>query len=162
NALDGIVRPDVVKYPRVNVAVAASAVCGALVALGIVAAKSDAWFEARWPAPALTAVPDAAGSDGRVIAPDRYADWLLWHLPQLPGQMAADIRFELLRKQTFRRLQNWDSQVGDDWGAVARGYDVAVLDESGAGSPVAKLLAEGGWKLVYRDDKISVLRRSAA
>ena len=45
NALDGIVRPDVVKYPRVNVAVAAAAAVAAATTLVVVAMKPDSWFE---------------------------------------------------------------------------------------------------------------------
>jgi hypothetical protein len=161
NALDAVVRPERIKYPRVNVAVAGIAVAGAVVALGVVAAKPDAWFESGWPSPALAAV-ERAGPEARVLATDRHSDWLLWHLPALRGRVAFDIRFELLDERTFRRLRYWKAQTGPDWRATANGYDVVVLDETAARSPSAKLLAEPGWRLVYRDDKISVLRRSPA
>jgi hypothetical protein len=161
NALDGVVRPDVVKYPRVNVAVAGIATTAAIVTLGVVAAKPDSWFESAWPMPALRAV-DEAGSRARVLATDRHADWLLWHLPELRGRVAFDIRFELLDEQTFQRLLHWNSQVGTDWRSTADDYDVVVLDEDDSVSPTEKFLEQPGWRIVYRDDKIAVLRRSGA
>ena len=112
-----------------------------------------------WPSFALTAVEEA-GPDAKVMATDKHADWLLWHLPQLHGRVAFDIRFEILTKETFQRLLHWNSQVGDNWRSTADGYDVVVLDEEGAGSPSEVLLAEPGWILRYRDAKIAVLTRS--
>jgi hypothetical protein len=159
NALDGVVRPDVVKYPRVNMAVAGIAAAAAVVTLGVVAAKPDSWFESNWPTPALQAVEDA-GPRARVLATDRNADWLLWHVPELRGRIAFDIRFELLDEATFRRLQYWDSQVGDDWRSTADGYDVVLLDEADSSSPTETFLEQPGWRVAYRDDKIAVLRRS--
>jgi hypothetical protein len=158
NALDGVVRPEVIKYPRVNIAAAAIASAAALVALGVVAAKPDSWFESAWPRPALRAV-ESAGPRARVLATDRHADWLLWDLPALRGRVAFDVRFELLDEPTFQRLLRWNSQVGRDWRATANGYDVVVLDEDDSTSPTAKFLREPGWRVAYRDDKIAVLRR---
>jgi hypothetical protein len=158
NALDGVVRPDVVKYPRVNVAAAVIAATAALVALGVVATKPESWFESAWPTPALRAVENA-GPDARVLATDRHADWLLWHIPDLHGRVAFDIRFELLDKPTFQRLLHWSSQVGRDWRATAYGYDVVVLDEDEATSPTDKFLRQPGWRVAHRDDEIAVLHR---
>jgi hypothetical protein len=160
NALDGVVRPDVIKYPRLNVAIAALAAAAAVVTLGVVAAKPDSWFESNWPRPALAAV-ERAGPDARVLATDKHSDWLLWHMPELAGRVAFDIRFELLDKETFQQLRRWNSQVGAHWQSLARGYDVIVLDEDSPKSPSKRLLARPGWRLAYRDDKIAVLRPSA-
>jgi hypothetical protein len=161
NALDGIVRPEVIKYPRLNVAVSAVAISAAVVALGVVAAKPESWFENAWPTAALGSVREA-GPAVRVMPSDRHSDWLLWHIPELRGRVAFDVRFELLDKPTFRRLRRWNSQVGGDWRRFADGYDVVVLDEDNATSPSKKLLRKPGWKLAYRDAKIAVVRRSAS
>jgi hypothetical protein len=158
NALDGVVRPDVVKYPRVNMAAAAIATAGAVVALGVVATKPDSWFESAWPKSALRAVENA-GPNARVLATDRHSDWLLWHLADLHGRVAFDIRFELLDEPTFQRLLHWNSQVGPDWRKTANGYDVVVLDEDESTSPTDKFLEQPGWRIAYRDNKIAVLRR---
>jgi hypothetical protein len=160
NALDGVVRPEVVKYPRLNVAAAALAVAAALVTFVVVAAKPGSWFESTWPTPALRAVENA-GANARVLATDRHADWLLWHLPDLRGRVAFDIRFELLDAPTFQQLLHWNSQVGRDWRKTANGYDVVVLDEGETMSPTDTFLKQPGWRVAYRDDKIAVLRRAS-
>ena len=160
NALDGVIRPDVIKYPRLNVAISIGAIAAAVVALGVVAAKPDTWFENAWPTEAL-AVVRSTGPNSRVMATDRHSDWLLWHLPELRGRVAFDIRFEVLDKATFQRLLHWDSQVGDDWHSVANGYDVVVLDEDGPTSK-SKALEQLGWRLAYRGDGIAILRRSTS
>lgn len=160
NALDGVFRsPSVVKYPRVNLAIAGVSVAAALVAIGVVAVKPTGWFEARWPAGAITAV-ESAGPNARVFPSDRHANWLLWHDPSLRGRLAFDTRFELLSKQTFRSLLYWNSQVGDDWKRIADGYSVLVIDEPQEHKRFVELTGEPGARVAYRDDKVAVIVRS--
>jgi hypothetical protein len=161
NALDGIVRPDVIKYPRLNVGIAALAAGAAVVTLGIVAAKPESWFQTNWPMPALAAI-ERAGPTARVMATDRHSDWLLWNLPELRGRVAFDVRFELLDKATFQRLVHWNFGVGPGWQKTGDGYDVIVVDEEGLTPRTKALLAQPGVRLAYRGDKIAILRRSAS
>jgi hypothetical protein len=160
NALDGVFRsPAVVKYPRVNLAIAGISAAAAAVAIGVIAAKPSDWFEARWPSGAITAV-EAAGPEARVFPSDRHANWLLWHDPELRGRLAFDTRFELLSKQTFRSLLYWNSQVGDDWRRIANGYSVLVIDEPRRHKRFAQLAAVPGARVAYLDDKVAVIVRS--
>ncbi len=102
--VDGALRrADAVQHPRLNVAVAGVSALGALVALAVLTSRPATWFEQHWPRDALAAV-STAGRDARVYASDRHADWLLWHLPELRGRLAYDIRFELLPDERFRQV----------------------------------------------------------
>jgi hypothetical protein len=159
NALDGVFRrPAVVKYPRVNLAIAGISVLAAVAAFAFVAAKPSSWFEQNWPSAALTTV-ESAGPEAQVFPSDRHANWLLWHIPDLHGRLAFDTRFEVLSKATFRSLLYWNSQVGDDWKRIADGYEVLVIDEPERHRRYGQLAAEPGARVGYRDDKIAVILR---
>jgi hypothetical protein len=159
NALDGAIRrPDEVKLPRANLALAAVAVGATAVVVGVVAAKPQSWFQHRWPTAAVEAVR-AAGADARVLASDRHADWLLWRLPGLRGRLAYDVRFELYPRSRIVALSRFDYQQGRDWQRLADGYDVIVVDEESGGSLTRSLLRDGRTRLAYRDSRVAVLRR---
>ncbi len=83
------------------VGISAVVLVGATIAIAV---KPSAWFERFYDSRALTTVSAIARQDpgAKIYADNRYADWLLWHEPQLTDRIAYDIRFELL---TTRQLQ---------------------------------------------------------
>jgi hypothetical protein len=153
-----IKKPNDVKLPRANFVLALIALTSTAVVFAVVAAKPDSWFERPWPTRALAAV-EAAGPEARVLASDRHADWLLWHLPNLRGRLAYDVRFELYSRPQIIALSHYDYQHGRDWRRIAKGYDVFVVDEQSHSSLTAALLKQPGTRATYRDRKISVLVR---
>ena len=156
NALDGVFRkPDRVQYPRMNVALAGAFVAATLVTLVVVISKGNDWFEQRWPEGVLAAVR-SAGPDARVYPSDRYADWILWRMPELRGRVAYDVRFELLTRETFLDVARFDSESGADWKRVADGYKVVIVDEDSVPSHTSKLLAEPGARTAFHDEEAEV------
>ena len=85
----------------------------------------------------------------RVFAPDRYADWLLWKIPELRGRLAYDVRFEVYSKEFFHRLLRYNAESGRDWKSLADGYPIVVVDE-GERSHTADFLTEPGARVIYR------------
>jgi hypothetical protein len=159
NALDGALRkPDEVQMPRANLAVATLLPAAALVTLGIVASRPATWFEREWPEGALAAVR-SAGPQARVYPSDRHADWLLWHLPELEGRVAYDVRFELLSKEQFRQIAYFDNERGAGWKRSADAYRVVVIDESSGESHTADLLTEPGARAAFREGDVTVVVR---
>jgi len=161
--LDGAIRrPDVVQMPRANATLALVAIAGAASVLVFVGTKPRSWFESKWPDGAVAAV-QAAGSDARVFASDRHADWLLWRIPTLRGRLAYDIRFELYTRSQILAIGGFTYQKGSRWKRIADGYRVVVVDEdSDAGSPTKALLRESRTRVAYRDEGVSVLVRGDA
>jgi len=161
NALDAVVRkPDKIAAPRVNVAVAAASVLGALVVLVIAAARPQSWFERQWPSGALEAVR-SAGPEARVYGSDRHSDWLLWKIPSLRGRLAYDVRFELVSRKQFRRLANYVAQNGSDWKRVADGYRVIVIDVDSTTKHLAAFRSEPGARVAFRKDNVAVVVRGS-
>ena len=60
------------------------------------------------------------GPDDRMFAPDRFADWMLFKIPELRGRIAYDIRFEVYDEDFFARLQDYDFEDGAEL-EVSRG-----------------------------------------
>jgi hypothetical protein len=159
NAVDGALRgEDSVRLPRANVILAAGFVAAAVLTLGAVATRPASWFERTWPDGVLAAVR-SAGPDARVYPSDRHADWLLWHIPDLRGRLAYDVRFEILSKEQFRTLAAFDGEHGRHWKRAADGYRVVVVDESSVPSHTADFLAEPGARTAYRDEDVAVIIR---
>jgi hypothetical protein len=139
---------------------------GAVALLGLVVvvalARDDSWYEQKWPQAALAAVQGPVeGSDARVFATDRDADWLLWKLPELRGRLAFDVRFEIYDRETFERTVRFRGEQGADWKSLADGYEVLVFEtEQEPSSHVDDFLAEPGARALYSDERITVIRRS--
>jgi len=57
-------------------------------------------------------------------------------------------------------LARYTSEAGESWQAATDGYEIVVLDPRDPPSHLDDLLAEPGTRLVYRDERIEVLRRS--
>ncbi len=111
----------------------------------------------------LNVVERATRSDPslRVLAEDRFADWLLWRDPGLSGRVANDVRFELLTPVQIDRLENVFSVLGPDWKQGARGYRLLVLDQKYDAKAVQAFLHEPGSRVLYNDGERIVILRSA-
>jgi hypothetical protein len=148
------------KRLRTGVAVAMLGVVAG--ALAFTATRPASWSQSLWPTDRGVAAVSLATRDPqtRVFASDRDADWLLWRLPQLRGRVAFDVRFELNTRQQIRRLQRFFEQVGPRWQAVARGYDVIVLNRKHHDRVRRALLERTGLRQAYLDDDMALLVRA--
>jgi hypothetical protein len=145
---------------RAGAVASTAAIVAALVALAAVATRPAGWFEREWPHDASAAISRVtADSWTRVLSDDRYADWLLWEHPELAGRVAYDVRFELFDPDEFETLFRYRNQIGDDWAAAARGYDVLALDHR-VQQGIVDSSVRDGYRIVYRDDRITVLSRA--
>ena len=116
------------------------------------------WLERDWPNHAAVTV--AASSD-RVIASERYADWLLWKVPQLRGRLAYDVRFEVNSDSQLREIYAFRNKTGPRWARAAEGYPVVVLDGDSDRS-IRRSLVTLGWSRVLADtSNVTVLQRPA-
>jgi hypothetical protein len=150
--------------PRGLVAVAGAAIVAVAASVALVVAQPATSLERRFPAAAADAVRDelARDADTRVFASERYADWLLWKVPETRGRVAFDVRMELLSVKELRRLYAFNTRLGSDWRSITRGYDVLVLDRRRDERAAAILAREPGTRTLYRDPRVVVLRRAAA
>jgi hypothetical protein len=139
---------------------AAVALAAAAVAVALV--RGDSWYLREWPEDAIAAVRAEADDDAlRVFADTRDGNWILWKVPQLRGRVSHDIRFEIYDEETFLDLVRFRGERGEDWKAVADGFELLVLrtgteDES----HVPDFLSEPGARVVYADERVTVIRRA--
>jgi hypothetical protein len=163
-ALDGLItRPDV-SAPRLNRVISAVALAflGAALLLAIV--RPASWFSSEWPERQVTAVRAAANAPSvRLFASDRHANWLIWRIPALRGRIAFDVRSELYDRATLEDIVRYNGELGAGWKRLTDGYEVVVLDLRKPGpSHLEDFLEEPGTTVVYRDDKLVLLRREGA
>jgi hypothetical protein len=146
----------VVWLARANVAVLVAGVA-ATVALGRDAAQT-------FPAPAAEKVAAAAAADPslRVLASDRYADWLLWREPALAGRLAYDVRFEMLTPAQIRQIAAFEARLGPNWKEFANGYRLVVIDRRANPELDRVFRRERGARVLYEDAAVSVVLRSHA
>lgn len=163
-ALDGVVRPSL--SPPVHRRLARGLTAGLaciLAATAVLAlARSDRWYEQKWPEGAARAAADAAAASdvpAAVWPSDRYADWLLWKQPALRGRIAWDVRFELLTYPEIRSIVLFKSHKPGWRGPVHR-YPVLVLDRRRTPAQVRSLSREPGTRILFADRRIAVLGRS--
>ncbi|HKO29091.1 MAG TPA: hypothetical protein VJU80_16655 [Solirubrobacteraceae bacterium] len=143
-----------------NLALVAAAAILLVVELGQATARSPSSLEPLYPDGALAQVRNAvdAGGSTRVYADERFADWLLWRLPQLRGRVAYDASFELLSTAQLQAIYDLKSHAGDDWDRAARGYRLLVLDSS-ADALVRAFQREPGTRRLFGRDGAVVLER---
>jgi hypothetical protein len=134
------------------VGIAASVVIA--VALLGAATRPAEWFTTSWRSDAA----EQAARGQRVLADERFANWLLWERPDLRGRIAFDARFELLDRPQYERLIDFYSRIGPDWDRAARGYDTVVLNARRR--ELVAALAQRGYERVVADERVVVLRRS--
>ncbi len=146
---------------RADGLLALGAVGALVVAVGVALLRDESWYTKKWPDGAVAAVEEAAaGSDARVLANIRDANWMLWRLPELRGRLAYDVRLEILDGATFERIVRFEGRQDPDWKSLADGYEVVVLEtEDDGGSHVPEFLAEPGASAVYADERVTVIRR---
>jgi hypothetical protein len=142
---------------NVGIAVACALFVSAVVAYSL--ARDASWYTRDWPEEPLDAIRAELRPDDRVFADSRFADWLLWELPELRGRVAYDVRFELYDRAFFERLRRYDWAEGEDWGALANGYRIVLVDAS-ARARAATLLREPGARTIHRGDEVTVIARS--
>lgn len=146
---------------RLNVAIAAGAAALTVVVLASNATRPAQWYESRWSEPGARAVAEAAGREPRakVFASSRYADWLLWKRPELVGRVAFDTRFGLYSDEQLERLYAYRNRSGN-WMPLLNGFSVVVLETNDEAKIIRDLLREPGARVVFRDDDVTVLRRT--
>ncbi len=143
-----------------NLALVTAAAVLLVVELAQVVASSPSSLDPLYPNGALAQVRRAvdAGASTGVYADERFADWLLWRLPQLRGRVAYDASFELLSSTQLQAIGVFKSESGADWSRVAGGYRVLVLDSS-ATALVRALAREPGTRRLFQSDGVVVLLR---
>jgi hypothetical protein len=147
---------------RVNRIVASAAATLVVLAVAVTLGRDRGWFVSHWPNEAVVAVRRASGDPStKVFATSKNADWLLWRIPGLRGRLAWDIRFEIYSPETFERIVRFRGEQGSDWKSLADGYRVVVLETSQTPSHVPDFAGEPGATALYRDDRVTVVRRAA-
>ena len=134
----------------------------AIVLVSLTGLSTKVWE--RFPPAVIDVVARAAGRDPtlQIYADTRYADWLLWHRPELSGRILFDARFELLSSAELRRLVRFAGQVGADWRDAAGPARLFVLEPKKRPldilptTPSVLLRAEGARNL-YADPEASVV-----
>jgi hypothetical protein len=125
---------------------------GAIVWVG---ARPAASYTTRFPRTLAEVVQaKTASRRERVFADDSSADWLLWEVPSLKGQVAYDVRFELLTRSQITRLVAWDRLKPGSRNAIA-GYRLVIADPK----HVSALVATGGWKLLVSSSQVALAER---
>ncbi|MBA3402957.1 MAG: hypothetical protein H0U05_13355 [Actinobacteria bacterium] len=163
-ALGPVLEARVARIPRAfdrALSYGAVALLGAVAVLAL--ARDDSWYLKNWPEEAVAAVRNSLTPDTRVFATSRDADWVLWRIPELRGRLAYDVRFEIYDRATFERIVRFRGEQGEDWKSLADGYEVLVFETEQDPSPHAPdFLAEPNARTLYRDDRVTVVRRPAS
>ncbi len=128
-----------------------------VLAAGALFLRSDAFFQDYWPTGPAEAIRAELQPGDRVFVPDRFSDWLLWHIPELRGRIAYDVRFEVYDREFFDRLNDYNWEQGD-WKSFADGYRIILVDETNR-SHTADFLKEPGTRVIYRNDEVTVIAR---
>jgi hypothetical protein len=143
---------------RLNRLLAIAMCSSLLVAIVGVAFKPASWFTQEYPPRLGDAAAAVAGSDGRVFANERYADWLVFEHPQLAGRIAYDSRFELLTTDQLSTITKFRNLVAG-WRSTIRGYRVLVLDRRDDAQPIKALIKARAARVVRRKGEVVVLRQ---
>jgi hypothetical protein len=147
---------------RLDGVLSLTAVAALAAAVVLAFAREESWYVEKWPEDAVAAIEtEATSSDRRVFSATRYADWLLWRVPELRGRISHDVRFELFDRGTFERIVRFKGQQGADWKSIADGFEVVVLETgTRSSSQVPDFLAEPGAVTLYQDPQVTVIRRA--
>jgi hypothetical protein len=105
-------------------------------------------------------VAKAAGADpsARVLADERFADWLMFEHPSLVGRVAYDASFEQLTSKQVALIIRWKDLVGD-WKAASRGATAIVLNLPNDRPLVAAYQSDRSVRMAYRDKQVAVFLR---
>jgi hypothetical protein len=147
----------------VNLALSAAALIAVLVAgvSTLVHSPDRLEFHSQRPG-VLSAVSRITRADPaiRVLAEDRFTDWLMWRDPALEGRLANDVRYELLTESQLDALNRVFGVIGPDWKNAARGYRLLVLNRRFVPAAVTAFTAEPGSRVAYDDGERVVILRS--
>jgi hypothetical protein len=112
----------------------------------------------------LNAVVRATHADPslRVMADQKFADWLLWRDPALAGRIAFDVRFEIYGGAQLTGLESLFSHSSAGWKQAARGYRVIALTRSDDPRTFSFFKHEAGARVLYNDGQRLVVLRSSA
>lgn len=162
-ALDGAARLRDAPIRRgFNRRISAVVLTAVVVLASSVAVRGTSWLESDWPTGALEPLRAATRDpDERVWGTDRTSDWILWHLPELRGRVAYDVRFELLTRAQIEALAGYDAESGAEWKSVTEGFHVIVVDPAGRPTHVSDFRNEPGTRLLYADDYAAVFVRTS-
>jgi hypothetical protein len=149
-------------HVSLNLGLMAAVSIGLVVALAGAFARGPSAFEHRYPPGALTAVRSQVARDRslHVFAEERFADWLLWRMPDLRGRVAYDARFELLSPPQVRSVVDLKFVTGLDWKRAAHGYRLLVLSSSDTKDAVDAFEHEPGRRVLFDQDGVVVILRS--
>jgi hypothetical protein len=149
---------------RINVALSLTSICVLAGAFVVLAARPSDWYGRSYSPRAVDAVATTTAQDRsiRILANERYADWLLWRVPRLSGRIAFDARFELLSSRQLHAIAHFRRKSSPDWLRAARGYRLLVLDPDKERAAVRAVLRESGARAIYRDHQVAVLLRHAS
>ena len=116
----------------------------------------------NWPASAAVPVRDALRDPAtRVYPTDRFADWLLWTIPELRGRIAYDVRFEVYTRDQMVDIVHYNGETGKDWKRVANGFRIIALDNTDKTSHLPDFLAEPGARVIYRNADVTIVDRGS-
>src|SRR6266511_3374864 len=162
-ALDGVwkIEPAPLR-PRVNRALSVVAILVIAGGFVVAAARPSSWYTRSFPGGAADAVAAATGADPslRVFANERFADWLLWELPELSGRVAFDARFELLSTRQLRSVNRFRARF-DPSLAAADGYGLLVLESGDEKTAIRLLRGQAGVRQLFHDSHVTVLLRES-
>jgi hypothetical protein len=113
-----------------------------------------------YPPAAIEAVRSAlaAHPNARLLADDRTADWLLYKVPQLKGQIAFTGRWEVLTRPEFLAARDFIKQAEPDPARYERGYQLFAVDPFW-NKKLGRAYASSGLRVVYRGRRIAVYER---
>jgi hypothetical protein len=160
--LDGAARlSDAPIRPTFNRWLTAGVLAATVALAGSVFVRGSSWLESDWPTGALGPLRAATrGANERVWPTDRTSDWILWHVPDLRGRVAYDVRFELLSTGELEALARYNAESDSGWKSVTDGFDVIVVDPTARPSHVDDFRREPGTRLTYADKRAALLVRS--
>lgn len=156
-ALDEAWPPAATGAPRRALAVAWAVLLLAVAAVVPAAfAGGSEEYEKGHPRAALTSVANALERDPslRILAGERFADWLLWKVPAASGKVAFDARFELLSRSRLEDVGDFSWAI-EGWDRLLARNRLVVLERA-RHVRQEELLRERGSKLLYGDDALAV------
>lgn len=115
---------------RFNRVTLALAVAFLAISLVVTASRTEATLTPDYPAGALGPLRAQLARTPQltVFADEHYADWLMWHFPQLVGRVAYNASFELLDASQLTSIVLFKNRDGPDWQRPARGYRLLALN----------------------------------
>jgi hypothetical protein len=142
----------------VQLGLAVAAAVGTVIAASAAFAAPGHALVDRYPSKAGDVVARALERDpqARVFADVRYADWLLWRVPEARGRVAFDVRFELLSRNQLERIYRWTTESTDRWRSAATGTSIAVVDRAHDTRKTAALVRSGA-RVLYATHAVAVL-----